>query len=203
MFGEEEKRWVLSAVKLCERNLLSHEETIRRLRDIAVADNLSEIIQLLPGGLASSLKKSIARYPPLKGVGYWWSDVRGGLSQDQQFPNPTLLSTSDWSTEERDKVLAYLRSGKTYARWRGLSFCRFNCGVDNGKMGSRCLTDGAWVWPEGLPHYIERHRICLPGAFVRTMKRRKWQIPIRECWPSRETHGGPDFSFWIVWGKSR
>jgi hypothetical protein len=33
-------------------------------------------------------------------------------------------------------------------------------------MGHRCLTDGIWVWPEGLVHYVERHQLPLPQQFI-------------------------------------
>lgn len=33
-------------------------------------------------------------------------------------------------------------------------------------MGSRELTDGVYVWPEGLVHYIEKHNVRLPRQFV-------------------------------------
>jgi hypothetical protein len=33
-------------------------------------------------------------------------------------------------------------------------------------MGSRELTDGLWIWPEGLSHYVRAHGIILPEEFV-------------------------------------
>jgi hypothetical protein len=68
-------------------------------------------------------------------------------------------------------------------------------------MGSRCLTDGLWVWPEGLAHYVEHHDVYLPAEFLRTMTRRGWRLPEGKGPPSGETHGEPDHAFWIAWGE--
>jgi len=39
------------------------------------------------------------------------------------------------------------------------------------------LTDGEWVWPEGLSHYVEYHNLILPDEVVQTMRRNNYQIP--------------------------
>ena len=44
------------------------------------------------------------------------------------------------------------------------SFCRFACGET--AMGAEDLTDGTYVWPSGLVHYVEQHAVGLPEAFV-------------------------------------
>jgi len=33
-------------------------------------------------------------------------------------------------------------------------------------MGSWDLTDGIWVWPEGLAHYVDAHNVGLPHEFT-------------------------------------
>jgi hypothetical protein len=44
----------------------------------------------------------------------------------------------------------------------GISDCRF-CKQEN---GTGALTDGAFCWPEGLPHYVWEHEVRLPTPFV-------------------------------------
>jgi len=44
--------------------------------------------------------------------------------------------------------------------------CRF-CGRE---IGFRELTDGRWVWPEGLGHYVEAHDVRLPEAFLASVR---------------------------------
>jgi hypothetical protein len=44
-------------------------------------------------------------------------------------------------------------------------------------MGSRDLTDGIRVWPQGFAHYVEEHEIALPEAFLHTMAAHGWRMP--------------------------
>lgn len=64
----------------------------------------------------------------------------------------------------RAAVLAHLRAGRTLVTWPAASFCRFDCGI--GELGTQDLTDGTFVWPDGLAHYVERHDVRLPEHFV-------------------------------------
>ena len=68
-------------------------------------------------------------------------------------------------------------------------------------MGSHCLTDGAWVWPEGLTHYVECHDVRLPGEFVEGMRERNWRIPEGTALPCFRSQGEPDYDVWIEWGR--
>lgn len=73
-----------------------------------------------------------------------------------------------WSEHERRAVLAHLARGREHAAYMGWSTCRL-CGRDN---GSREYTDGVYVWPEGLRHYIEAHAVRPPDEFVQHCKTR-------------------------------
>lgn len=90
-------------------------------------------------------------------VGYWDGPLTGpGWPTVEDFVDPT------WNTEERELVADYLQSGLVARRYMGYSACRF-CGRNNG-----CLefTDGRFVWPEGLAHYVLNHDVRLPEYFV-------------------------------------
>lgn len=72
-------------------------------------------------------------------------------------------------------LVRYLTLGTTYATWRSGTACRV-CGE---YVGRRCLTDGRWVWPEGLAHYVEVHGVALPAPFAQTpdeerLKEEEW-----------------------------
>lgn len=67
-----------------------------------------------------------------------------------------------WDAEERDAVAAYLARGTVVETYRGYSPCRL-CDLDN---GFRELSDGRYVWPEGLRHYVLEHGVRLPEPFV-------------------------------------
>ena len=65
-------------------------------------------------------------------------------------------------------------------------------------MGSWDLTDGTWVWPEGLAHYIEAHGVILPEEFVdRALSR---AAPTQPCVESPQNY---DFDYWRHWCSGR
>ena len=98
-----------------------------------------------------------------KEVGFW-SDPDDGVPGD--LPNPIDLVDETWDPDERDVVTRYLRSGGDYMMLKGYSSCRFRCGIPDSEMGSKTLTDGEYVWPEGLPHYLEVHHVKPPREFI-------------------------------------
>jgi hypothetical protein len=50
------------------------------------------------------------------------------------------------------------------------------CGVAN---GSAEFTDGTYVWPEGLAHYVDEHHVRLPEAVLEHIRRR-WDELLEE-----------------------
>jgi hypothetical protein len=39
------------------------------------------------------------------------------------------------------------------------------------------LSDGVWLWPEGLAHYVEAHGVRLPDEFVAYAVARDFRVP--------------------------
>ena len=123
----------------------------------------------------------------MKLIGYW---IRS-LCDDDFLPPQELIGDYDAST--RNAIADYLDCGYQFAAYRGVSWCRFFC---DHPMGNRELTDGTWVWPEGLSHYVRDHSVRLLDSFV-----------ARACLPFRTAMQGendlpietPDKSFWIAW----
>jgi hypothetical protein len=62
------------------------------------------------------------------------------------------------------------------ATFMGYSTCRF-CGMNNGAAE---YTDGTYVWPEGLAHYVYDHAVRLPGELVRHARERLDTLEGRE-----------------------
>jgi hypothetical protein len=104
----------------------------------------------------------------LKTVGYWKSE------DEPNFPDPQLLVCND--IEEKPNIIEYLDSGIICEFSLGYSYCRFDCGIPEDKMGDSDLTDGIWVWPQGLSHYVSLHNVQLPSEFINFMKSNKWKV---------------------------
>lgn len=135
--------------------------------------------------------------PParLKAVGFW--------RPPHGYPSPQWLVNHEWEAADRSQVVAYLRAGAVVASWLGYSSCRFCCGIEPRLVGSCDLTDGLWVWPEGLAHYVEKHHVALPDAIVHTMRANNWKMPtdLTERLPALVTNRaeGYDFEPWREW----
>jgi hypothetical protein len=91
--------------------------------------------------------------------------------------HPRLFVDSSWEAEDKPKIVKYLRSGVRWNAFMGHSYCRFEGGPPDKEMGSADLTDGVWLWPEGLHVYVERYHVRLPDEFVEHMRRNGFRIP--------------------------
>jgi len=90
-------------------------------------------------------------------VGYW-----KGPHEPKELPDPIEFVDPQWDLRERDLVIVHLRGGSPVNHMMGISECRL-CGRRN---GSHEMTDGRYLWPEGLAHYVEAHNVRLPNEFV-------------------------------------
>ena len=133
-----------------------------------------------------------------RAIGFWRSGCRG----DEELPHPWELVRRKWiSAEKKARLVAYLKAGATYEAYRGMSYCRFVCGIDHSKMGHRDFTDGVWIWPEGLYHYVEQHDIMLPDDFVAHCEARIWIVPLDAMQGIRVAENR-DYRYWIEWAQN-
>lgn len=101
----------------------------------------------------------MSRNPTLIAIGLWYSDM------EPEFPRPSRLVDENWDNAEKEKVIARLEEGYPLPYpYAGKSWCRFNCGET--EMGNRDFSDGYFLWPEGLPHYLKNHNVRLPEVVV-------------------------------------
>lgn len=100
--------------------------------------------------------------PTLIAIGLWHSD------DEPDMPDPAWFVDEHWDEQEKQAVLQHLQNGYAipYA-YAGKSWCRFACGEK--EMGNEDITDGRYLWPSGLPHYIIKHNLRLPQTVVQTM----------------------------------
>lgn len=91
-------------------------------------------------------------------VGFWHS------ASEPELPDPLDLVDLDWNFNERSTVSAYLDSGEIRNTYREFVSCRL-CGS---RIGSHQeLTDGTWVWPSSLSHYVKTHSIRPSSDFLK------------------------------------
>src|SRR3954447_42667 len=97
-----------------------------------------------------------ARMAALQLIGYWRSDLH------PEYPDPHSWVDEELDEDERHQTWFYFASGTMLRTFMGQSPCRI-CGVNNGAVE---YTDGFYVWPEGLAHYIYDHAVRLPQQLV-------------------------------------
>ncbi|HWO26415.1 MAG TPA: ankyrin repeat domain-containing protein [Kofleriaceae bacterium] len=119
----------------------------------------------------------------LRPIGFW----RAGPEPDESgLPHPREVIDDGWSPAERARVVRYLRRGHPIAAYLGYSHCRLECGIPWHFMGSRDLSDGTWVWPEGYAHYVEHHGVRPPPEVLADIAGRlPWLPPwwrLRAAW---------------------
>jgi hypothetical protein len=153
------------------------------------------------GGVAA-LRARVEPIRPLilKCIGYWKEDN----VKYRDCPEPDWLTQPGWGKEDLKATVAYLGMGQTCAAWCGYARCWFPQCVEGDRLGSKDLTDGEWVWPEGLAHYIERHSVILPEEFRAKMRQCGWAVspPDRElALQLRYKAFDFDRTFWIDWSR--
>jgi len=138
--------------------------------------------------------------PSIRAIGYWQNDY------ENWFPKPQSLVGKTYPLSLRDAICRYLDSGEMFRVYMGYSSCRFSCGISDFQMGTCDLSDGQWMWPEGLSHYIRIHDVLLPEEFIQSMADAGWQCPPNVILPDLDIYTRYDtlidHEFWKQWSAS-
>jgi hypothetical protein len=122
-------------------------------------------------------------------IGYWKVTLR------DSYPFPQEVEFA-LEPDVREQLVRYLDAGIRLHQFRGFSSCRYGCGVN----GSAELSDGVWLWPEGLAHYLREHRVGLPPEFLRHACR-PGAAPLQGLTPRPSHEYEIDESLWTSWAK--
>ena len=108
----------------------------------------------------------------------------------------------EWDLDERALVVKYLKVGYPCNHYRGMSGCRLCAQM----LGSSERTDGTWLWPDQLDHYVEEHSVLLPPAMLADLWARSFHYQTKEevarrlgQKPEGHWHMGHDETFWLEW----
>lgn len=103
----------------------------------------------------------------LQKIGYWSGEFTTGYIWPQEIASRRQIY------KDVSRINSYLKGGYPAIHWKGLDHCR----ICKETLGSKCMTDGVWMWPEGMEHYVVRHNIRLPEEFFIHMREQKWRHP--------------------------
>ncbi|MEO0468233.1 MAG: hypothetical protein AAF206_01335 [Bacteroidota bacterium] len=111
----------------------------------------------------------------IRTIGYWSGE---GPSNDHHPDAEDFIVDAPYPHQA--DVVAYLKKGTRMPHISlGFSICRI-CGISN---GTQDLSDGKYMWPEGLAHYVEAHQLRLPAEFEKHVLS-DWQpVDTENMWP--------------------
>lgn len=121
-------------------------------------------------------------------IGFWNNGVE---YEDYIWPQELVGEKHPNSAE----ICSYLSRGVKAAAWMGYSYCRI-CGKT---LGSHCLTDGFYIWPEKLEHYVSEHNVRLPEEFIEHACKKHWEITIQDNIDLRHFRPKENYIFWKEW----
>ena len=107
----------------------------------------------------------------MKRIGFW-EETRSWANLEK-WPDPRNRNLYPvMSKDVRELIIGYIETGEVHQQWMGYSYCRFECGLPGQELGACDMTDGTFVWPEGLSHYVRDHKVDLPEEFVKHVLKR-------------------------------
>jgi hypothetical protein len=113
-------------------------------------------------------------------TGYWHA------GEEDNLPNPRDYVDEHWDETERNRVIEYLADAYVVIGYMGFSWCRMGCPELSppSDIGTKDLTDGTWIFPEGLVHYLRHHSVKPEADFlehVRGTGYRMADLPLRRA----------------------
>lgn len=132
---------------------------------------------------------------PLKPVGYWKEPGIGA-----NWPDPKQLVDPMWRCSEREQIASYLKRGLVLRACLGYARCRLG-DVPDKEMGCADLSDGRYIWPEGLWIYVARFDVRIPDDMVEHMRANDFKLPdgLRAADIPREH---VDLEYWNTWAEN-
>lgn len=77
----------------------------------------------------------------------------------------------------RETVAAYLGVGRSIASG-GVTHDVLDPEDPRPRLKLSILTDGRWVWPSDLAHYVRVYGVAVPQVFIDDGDARQWRVPI-------------------------
>jgi hypothetical protein len=131
----------------------------------------------------------------LKRVGFF-REVRAVLREDTSALPSIHEAIRDVAHPDEGRIVEYLREGCGLA-WCGGVFPDVLNPHSGVMLSPDYLTDGVWLWPGELRHYVAEHHVALPDEFVDDMRENGWVVPalsqalcnalLRETYPRTES----------------
>jgi hypothetical protein len=96
-----------------------------------------------------------------------------------QVPLYTEVVDKTWNPPDLDEIVNYLRQGQVIAAAPAFKpiVCPI-CGETIAYSASSQQSDGHWIWPSPLPHYVQFHNVRLPDRMVEQIRSNHYRPPV-------------------------
>ena len=91
-------------------------------------------------------------------LGYW----RETFDHISELPFPSTYINEYWNPVELFVVANHIRKATAVNHWKGDAACR----LCDERLGSACLSDGKYIFPEKFEHYLIEHDVKPPKEFI-------------------------------------
>ncbi|WP_329177353.1 hypothetical protein [Streptomyces sp. NBC_01477] len=110
----------------------------------------------------------------IRRAGFYQETGGPGAADDAPSLRDAVRDTGPW---DEDSVIAYLESALEVYSTMGAE--RDALTGDEWISGSgSLLTDGTWIWPIDLAHYVRRHHAALPTEFLDHIRALSYTVPL-------------------------
>lgn len=104
----------------------------------------------------------------------WFGLWKTSEAEVAQVPLFTDVVDPKWNPPDLADILDYLRNCPVaLACGAGAGACPL-CGETLNDLGCQ-RSDGVWVWPASLEHYVSRHHVRLPDRMVEQIRGRQYR----------------------------
>jgi hypothetical protein len=116
----------------------------------------------------------------------WYGIWKSGPDDPAHLPTLNELTDASWSPPDLGQLAAYLRGAPIVLI--AMIDCSISCELCQENLGNpgQYQSDGVWLWPSGLAHFVEKHSLRLPDSMVEHVRSVLYSPPARISGPIEE-----------------
>jgi hypothetical protein len=105
----------------------------------------------------------------------WFGIFQADDGTEEGVPRFSEFVDVGWQPGDKLRIVEYLKSAPNVLSSSSLPTPCMICGAELGDPGS-FFSDGEWLWPERLVHYMIEHDVRLPDEFVERIRKAEYKV---------------------------
>jgi hypothetical protein len=106
----------------------------------------------------------------------WFGIFSSSEESIEGIPIIDIFINETWHPEDKLLIINYLKTSPNVVASSTMSTLCMLCRERLGDPGS-FFSDGYWLWPERLVHYIKKHNLRIPDEMVKHIQKEKYFPP--------------------------